>query len=463
MLKYIILVLYALLMLVIGIHSSRRIRTSGDYMVAGKRGNVWQITGSLLATIIGSTAILGSSDLAFTQGWAAAWLLLSAAFGLFLLVFVAPLVKRYGKYTLPQLVEDQYGRGAKIIASFLIPVAWIGVIGAQIIGGARVMNSFFGLSYDWAVWGIGLLFIFYTAIGGQVSVIRTDLYQSFIILFGVFSVVLYLFFHLPISPGEMTPLKFPFNNGFHAVDLLVLLLTYSTTFLVGPDIYTRLFCADSEQVARRSVLFTALILIPFAFMITYLGVFSAHQFPDFDFKQGSSLITVMNYLLPEWGIGLLVAAILSAVMSSASTTLLTSSVIVVNTIQKDLDAPVSLRQTKLIMLIMGLLSILLSLWVTSIVQSLLIALTFFSGAFIVPVLAGLLGFRNNRFQSNLAILAGGVLALSGKLTGIFGAPIAGNLLIFGAFLLNGLLLFPGGKWTKKNQKEGLYITNQPDD
>ena len=77
-----------------------------------------------------------------------------------------------GKYTLPQLIGDQYGKEAKIIASFVIPVAWIGVIAAQMIGGAKVMNSFFGLPYEGSVWGIGILFIFYTAIGGQVSVIK---------------------------------------------------------------------------------------------------------------------------------------------------------------------------------------------------------------------------------------------------------------------------------------------------
>jgi SSS family solute:Na+ symporter len=435
-------------MIGIGFYSSRKIRNSSDYLVAGNSGGVWQITGSLLATILGSSAILGSSDLAFSLGWAAAWLLLSAAFGLLLLVFVAPLVKQQGKYTLPQLIGDQYGKEAIIIASFIIPIAWIGVIAAQIIGGAKVMNSFFGLSYEASVWGIGLLFIFYTVIGGQVSVIKTDLAQSFIIILGVLAIACYLFFVAPVNPGKMTELSFPFNEAFHPTDLFVLFLTYSTTFLVGPDIYTRLFSARSGQVAKMSVLYTALILIPFAFLITYLGVFAAHQFPDFDFKKGSSLISVMNFILPEWGIGLLVAAILAAIMSSASTTLLTSSVIVANTIHKDLDTPVSLRQTKFILVFIGLLSILLSLKVTSIVQSLLIALTFFSGAFIIPVLAGLLGFRNNRLQSNLAIVLGGLIALAGKITGIYADIKVGNLLILCAFLINGLLLFPGGKWIK---------------
>ena len=246
----------------------------------------------------------------------------------------------------------------------------------------------------------------------------------------------------------MTRLGFPFNEGFHPMDLFVLFLTHSTTFLVDPDIYTRLFCAKNEKVARKSVLLTGLILIPFAFMITWLGIFASHQFPDFDFQKGSSLISVLNQILPEWGIGLLVAAILSGIMSAASTTLMTSSVIVANTVNKDLDSPGSIRQTRLIILGLGVLSILLALKITSIIQSLLIALSFFSGAFIIPVLAGLLGFRNNRIHSNLAMILGGLFALAGRITVIYGDSRVGNLIIFSAFCLNALLLFPGGRWIK---------------
>ena len=453
MLKYLILFTYIFLIIGIGIYSSRKIKTSGDYLVAGNKGNVWQITGSLLATILGSSAILGSSDLAFSQGWAAAWWILTGSIGLLLLVFVAPLVKRNGKYTLPQLIGDQYGNEAKLMASFVIPVAWIGIIAAQIIGGAKVMNSFFGLPYEWSVWGIGLLFIFYTAIGGQISVIKTDLVQSVIIIMGVAFIAAYLFIRTPAYQPEMARFGFPFNECFHPMDLFVLFLTHSTTFLVGPDIYTRLFCAKNEMVARKSVLLSGLILIPFAFLITYLGIFASQHFPDFDFKKGSSLISVLNQVLPEWGIGILVAAILSGIMSAASTTLLTSSVIISNTVNKDLNAPTSIKRTRMIIVGLGLLSILLALKITSIIQSLLIALSFFSGAFILPVLAGLLGFRNNWIRSNLAMVLGGLVALSGRITVIYGSSKTGNILILTAFMLNGLLLFPGGKWIESSRKE----------
>jgi SSS family solute:Na+ symporter len=442
-------------MILIGIYSSRKIRTEGDYFVAGKRGSLWQITGSLLATILGSSAILGTADLAATQGWAASWLLLCASVGLFLLVPISRMVRRKGKYTLPQMIGDFYGDEAKMIASFIISIAWIGIISAQIIGAARIMTGFTGLDYIWGVWGSGAVFIFYTVIGGQISVLKTDLYQSFIIIGGILLTALYILFREPLSPAHMTPLKFPFNEGFHPFDLIVLLLTYSTTFVVGPDIYSRIFCAQNEQIARKSVLISAIVLIPLSLCITFLGVFAAYKFPEVKQSYGSILIPVMLNTLPEWGIGLLVAALLSAVMSTGSTTLLTSATIISDPVSKGLGERHSLRNTKIIMLIIGILSILLSLNVHSIIQSLLIALTIFSGAFIVPTLAGLYGFTTSKIKSSSAMITGGVVALSGKIIALNGANTTGNVIIICAFFLNALLLLSGN--TGSLQKRGKKL------
>jgi SSS family solute:Na+ symporter len=372
-------------------------------------------------------------------------LLLSASAGLFLLVPVSMVVRRQGKYTLPQMIGDFYGKEAKMISSCIISFAWIGIIAAQIIGSAKILTGFTGLDYSLAVWGSGAVFIFYTVIGGQISVLKTDLYQSFIIIFGILATALYILFSERVSPIDMTALKFPFNNGFHAFDLVVLLLTYSTTFVVGPDIYSRIFCAENEHIARKSVLISAIVLIPFSLCITFLGVFAAYKFPELHQQLGSALIPVMISTLPEWGVGLLIAALLSAVMSSGSTALVTSSTIISDPISKGLHHPDSMRNTKMIMLIIGLLSIFLSLYVHSIIQSLLIALTIFSGAFIVPTLAGLLGFRTSKIRSSTAMITGGLIALTGKIIALNGGNKWGNLLIITGFALNALILFIGNR------------------
>jgi len=441
MIKYIIIALYIVLMIVVGIVSSRKIHSNNDYFLAGKKGNFWQITGSLLATILGSSAILGTADLALTRGWAASWLLISASCGLFILIPVSHLVRQKGKYTLPQMIGDFYGKEAKTISSLIISFAWIGVIAAQIIGAAKVLQGFTGLDYTIGVWGSGLVFIFYTVIGGQISVLKTDLYQTFIILAGILITALFIVFSKDapsVPPGSGT---FPFNNNFKPFDLIVLLLTYSTTFIVGPDIYSRLFCAESKSTARKSVLWTAIILIPFSLCITFLGVYASWKFPELNQHQGSALIPVMNYILPDWCIGLLIAALLSAVMSSGATTLLTSSLIISDFANKGLENKNSLRTTKLVMWVVGLLSIILSLKISSIVESLLLALSFFSGAFIIPTLAGLLKFRTSKIQSTTAIICGGLIALAGKIYSLYGDRVTGNLIIISAFMVNSVLLF----------------------
>lgn len=443
LLTYLFIVIYVASMIWIGIMSSRKIRTGGDYFVAGKSGSIWQITGSLLATILGSSAILGTADLALTQGWAASWLLLSASAGLFLLVPVSMKVRRQGKYTLPQMIGDYYGSEAKLISSFIIAFAWIGIIAAQMIGAAKILTGFMGLDYAMGVWGSGAVFIYYTIIGGQVSVLKTDLYQSFIIITGIMATAIYIMFSEPMPQGAMTRLNFPFNEGFGPFDLIVLLLTYSTTFVVGPDIYSRIFCAENEKTARNSVLISAIVLIPFSLCITFLGVFAAYKFPELHQQQGSALIPVMINALPEWGVGLLIAALLSAVMSSGSTALLTSATIISDPVSKGLEHDDSKRNTKIIMLIIGLLSIFLALSVQSIIQSLLIALTIFSGAFIVPTAAGLLGFRTGKLISSAAMITGGTIALIGKIMALKGDNITGNTLIISGFILNAAILFIG--------------------
>ena len=441
MVKYLFLVLYFLLMVIIGIISAGKIKTESDFYVAGKRGNIWQITGSLLATILGSSAILGTADLALSQGWAASWMLLSASAGLFLLIPVSMLIRRKGKYTLPQMIGDFYGDEARIISSYIIAFAWIGIIAAQIIGAAKILTGFTGLNYTTGVWLSGVIFIFYTIIGGQISVLKTDLYQSFIIIGGILLTAIYILITSNLTISKLTPLQFPFNEGFHPFDLVVILLTYSSTFVVGPDIYSRLFCAKDEQIARKSVLISAIVLIPFSLCITFLGVFAAWKFPELHQQKGSALIPVMLTTLPDWAIGILIAALLSAVMSSGSTALLTSSTIVSDALLKGFDKRNSMFITKVIMMLTGVISIIVSIKVQSIIQSLLIALTIFSGAFIIPTIAGLAGYRAGKIQSRLAMLTGGFMALSGKIFVLNGFSNMGNTLIIGAFISNGLILF----------------------
>jgi SSS family solute:Na+ symporter len=260
------------------------------------------------------------------------------------------------------------------------------------------------------------------------------MFQLGFIVAGLASLTLFAWFspeaiHLP--PFQVKAL---FNESFTGFDLLILILTYSVTFVVGPDIYSRLFCTKNEKTATRSVLTAAVVLIPVSFALTFLGIYSR--------ETGSAeIISFAQNLLPNWFYGLFIAALLSAVMSSADTTLLTSSLILSGLFQPNMEDRKALRLTRILVVVLGVLSIAIALFVDSILQSLLLALSFFSGAFVIPTLAGLLRFRVIKTQLKAAALSGGFLALGGKLITLWGMSLVGNLIIVAGFVVNAALIF----------------------
>lgn len=445
--KTTILIVYALILFLIGIYSYLKIKTPFDYFLAGKRTGFWQISGSLLATILGGSAILGTIGLAESQSWASAWYILAASLGLLGLLPIVRKVYSKGKFTLPELMGQYYGESARRVTSLIIPVAWLGIVAAQIIAGAQILVSFFGMTYSNGVLLTGVIFIVYTYIGGQVSIMKTDLFQAFFILAGVvLTAIMIPAKQLPAIPNFTG--HFPFSKHFSPFDLFILILTFSSTFVVGPDIYSRVFCAKDSKTAFRSVLVVALILIPFAFVLSYVGIYAATFHSGA--QNSSALVNLANVYLPEWASGILIAALISAVLSTASTTLLTTSMILSELFHKDLNNQKSFKQTKMFLIVVGSFSMLIALKVTSIVASLLLALSFYSGAFIIPMAAALFGLTYNRRFSIAAMLSGGILALTGKLMMTFNHFEVGQYVLISGFILNAILLFlPSEGKTKK--------------
>lgn len=431
--EIIIIAVYFLGVLFIGFISWFRIKTPVDYYVAGKKAGIIPVSGSLLATILGGSAIMGTIELSRNIGWPALWFLFSAAAGLFLLVPLSKYVKRFGNYTLPEMLGVFYGKEARWIASVIIPVAWLGIVAAQIIAAAKILSGLGVVGYTGAALISGFVFIVYTLVGGQVSILKTDTVQSVIIVAGLVAAAIFSAFSTIEISAE--PLRTPllFNSSFSVFDLVILILTYSVTFVVGPDIYSRVFCSRDEKTAARSIFLVALLLVPISFLLTWLGIFSA--------SAGENIMSFAQHLLPAWAYGLFIAALLSAVMSSADTTLLTSSMILSELLTGTLDHKNALKYTRIIIVVLGIISMGIALFVTSIIDALLFALTFFSGAFVVPVLTGLLKLKVNRKRVIWAILIGGTTALAGKIVAVSVSSDFGNLIIVIAFFLNTLIIF----------------------
>jgi SSS family solute:Na+ symporter len=439
MLDIAIIIIYFLGMIAIGIYAYRKKESStqNGFFVANRRGSAVFIIGSLCATIIGASVTLGMAGRGYRMGLPGAWWLLVGSIGLLILgFFFARTVRKLGLYTLPALVEKQYNsKTAGLVASILIVVAWLAVIAAQIIAAGKILSILMpdvNLSLVMVI--SAAVLTLYTFLGGQYSVIRTDLVQFIIIAVGTLVCLGLVLDRVGGFGGLHASLpanyfSFPVSAKFGWPQLITLLILTGSTYVVGPDMYSRLFCARNEKVARSSALSAALITIPFAFIIVLIGMGAmvlfpdiASQHPNLSFVQASELAfpTVIKDVLPIGVSGLVIAALLAAMMSSADTCLITTSTIVSSDIYKRASPNASERKilmvAKLGVIIIGALALIVALKAGGIINTLLLAYTVFTSGVVLPVVAGFFKdkLRVNSIGAITAIIGGGGTALALK-------------------------------------------------
>jgi SSS family solute:Na+ symporter len=460
-----ILAVFFIAMLVIGGYSAMKIKGPASYFVADRSGGSTLITGSLLATILGGSSTIGLAGLGYQKGLVGAWWLLVGSAGLLLLAFwLARRVREYAVYTLPEILEKQYGgKTTRVSASLVIAAAWLGIIAGQIIAAGKILSTLWPGHLDAFMMLSAAVFVVYTILGGQYSILRTDSVQSVIIFFGVF---LGLFLGMSAAGGweslaSNVPaafLDFPTSQAFGTRDVLTFLLFVGAAYLVGPDIYSRILCARSPAVARRSLIASAAVLIPVAFALTLTGMAARVLLPGI--PPESAFPALVMKVVPAGLNGLILAALLAAVMSSADTCLLTTGTIVTADILqplcgKRLEERTLLRVSRISVAVLGVLSLLLAMKMKGVIATLLLGYTVYSGGLIVPVI---LGFYSKRLNLNpfgvmTALIGGGGASLFLKLGNhsdllLLTYPLSAFLLFAGSW---GYRLFAsrfeGGRWS----------------
>jgi solute:Na+ symporter, SSS family len=425
MLELTIIILYFLSVAAIGLASRQRHWRLDDFLVAGRKYSTFFIAASLLATIIGGSATVGLAGLGYSRGLSGAWWLLVGCLGLIALgLLFAAKVRNFGLFTLPQIIARQYDRRVSLAASILIVVAWIGVTAGQILAAGKILSAL-GMGSP-ALWMIifTLIFVSYTLVGGQFAIIRTDILDIVIIFAGIFTaagILLHQTGGLNAMLGSLPADKtaFPLSPNFGPLDLVSYFLLVGLTYVVGPDMYSRLFCAKNGRTAKIAVFWAALFLVPLAFTITFLGMGALALKPGISPEQ--ALPALFTGVLPAWAAGLVMAALISAIMSTADATLLSAgtilSVDIVGFFKKPGDEKQALRRSRWCLTFIGLAALGLALLLKGVISALLFAYTIYTCGVILPVIAG---FYKDRLHVTshaalAAICGGGLTGLVSRL------------------------------------------------
>ncbi|PKL19010.1 MAG: hypothetical protein CVV49_03175 [Spirochaetae bacterium HGW-Spirochaetae-5] len=407
---------FLLMMLIIGILKRGKSPDIVNYYVGGRSKSVITVTGSLVATAIGGSATIGLAGIAYSKGAPSVWWLFSGSIALVILgIFWAGKVREYEVFTLPEILEKQYGHSSvKIVSSLVIVIAWTGIIAAQMISAGKIMSNVLPGHYKLFVILCALIFITYTVLGGQNSVIKTDLFQSLLIFTGITAAVISAFIKFgPLNMSQLPAghLDFPVNGQLGFTEVFMFFMFVGTSFLAGPDMYSRILSAKDKKTAQKSVIAAAVMISVFAILIVAAGLYARMIAPGIEAESSFQYLIVNT--IPSGLQGVVFAALLAAFLSSADTCLLTSGIIVTNDIinplffKNRLNDTVKMAATKLMIVILGAGSLVIALYVNQIIKSLLLALTVYTSGIILPVV---LGFYRERLKINYYGATAGIIS-----------------------------------------------------
>ncbi len=414
------LLAYLVVFIVIGILDIKNIKSFTDYSVAGKKQSSLAVVMTLLATVVGASTTIGITTTVYNIGFPGIWWLAFGAIGLILQsVFLSRKVREIGADTLPDLAGRIAGRPAEIIISLIIVISWVGVIAGQLVAMNSLITFALGKSSTVIFAVTSVIVIAYTAIGGQMSVVKTDKVQLFIILIGVAICMGYLY----ITKGENNATILQnvelLNDQYKASNLFTQFFVIGGVYFLGPDIMSRNFIAKDGKSAKSAAWIAGVVLFAFSVVITLIGMWLRYNVTSEEMNGLGPLMYAVS-VMPKWAAILLIFGLLSAILSSTDTCIINASTIFV----KDILKKESVAGVRITVIVIGLISLTLALFGRGDIMSLLSgAYSIYTPGVIFPLMVAIFAYKKRRLNLGVwiaAVVAGGLFGILGT---YFGATL----------------------------------------
>ena len=333
----IIVVAYLIGMMVIGyVVAKLKIKTSEDYMVAGRRMGLFMVAFSLSANNIGGGSTTGLAGKAFgAWGMSAIWYVLTASIAMIPLAYFAPRIRKTLAITIPEVVERRFGKASGTFTAVLNILALFCLTSSQIAASGAVITTLTGIPLNVCLLIAGLVVICYTTLGGMIADQISDLLQFLIILIGL-AISTPFVLHAAGGWGALSA-KLPGEQlslvKIGWIPILGYIFNYFCTFLSGPEMVSRFESAKDEKTAMKASLLSGVLMALMAVFPTLLGLAALALKDELPGVAGNTaMMAVTSKYAPGLITGLVSAAIISATMSSADSNLLCMSTMFINDI-----------------------------------------------------------------------------------------------------------------------------------
>ncbi|MAW60786.1 MAG: hypothetical protein CMJ94_08130 [Planctomycetes bacterium] len=334
-------------MTALGAWHARRVKTAEDFALAGRGLNGWILSGTLVATWIGTGSIFGNAEFTYENGAIAFFLPISGALGMLLLAFVAPRVRSLPAASVPEILGLKFGKPAQKLGALALLGAYLIIVSYQYRAGAAISERLFPeINLDFGdgstnAWPIVFAFfvILYTALAGLVSVAMTDVVNGVVMSAGILLGLGYLWLQWDPSlhsfPENFLDLSHP-AGGIGWVNILL------PTFLLilgDANLMQRFLAAKSPATAKRAAIATFVGLVVLETAIIGMAFLGKGMLPEPLETPGHVIVETAFTLLPPF-IGILLAStVIAIIVSTADSFLLALSTTASNDLGRGLTSP----------------------------------------------------------------------------------------------------------------------------
>jgi solute:Na+ symporter, SSS family len=413
---YVVMISYLVAMVAIGSYAANRAKTKSEFLVAGRRLGYVMYSGTMAAVVIGGGSTIGGVRLGYKFGISGAWLVLTIGCGVLgLSLLFAKRINRLRVYTVSEMLSLRYGVSSAAISGIVMWAYALMIMVTSTVACATIFGVLFDMNKTASVALGGGIVVLYSVLGGMWSITLTDMVQFAVKTIGV------MFLLLPIAiskAGGFGGIESKVDDSYFSLltigteTIFTYILIYFLGLFIGQDIWQRVFTARDDKVATIGGSISGVYCVAYAFTGALIGTATKALYPNLEVPD-QAFATIVDGVLPTGIRGLVLAAALAAIMSTASGALIACATVASNDLWPRLrrlfgrDGEYDeVRTSRLFMLVLGILGIVVAAALQDVLEALSIAYNLLVGGLFVPILGALVWRRSTSQGAIAGILVG---------------------------------------------------------
>ncbi|MFO7728397.1 MAG: sodium/proline symporter PutP [Desulfonatronovibrio sp.] len=333
-------IVYLIVMMGIGVFFYYRTRNLADYILGGRRLSPGVAALSAGASDMSGWLLLGLPGAMYAGGMSNIWIAIGLSIGAYLnWQFVAKRLRKFTEkagdaITLPDYLENRFNdqtRVLRVISAVVILVFFTIYVTSGLVGGAILFEKTFGMNYQLALWVGALVIVAYTFLGGFMAVSLTDFIQGtlmFIALLVVPIITINVIGSWDTVVAEAGAIEASHVDAFSGMTFMgiVSLMAWGFGYFGQPHILARFMAIRNADDVPKARLVGMTWMVFGLFGAIFTGFAGIAYFADAPLENSETVFIALNQaLFTPWIAGLLLAAILAAIMSTVDSQLLVCS------------------------------------------------------------------------------------------------------------------------------------------